>query len=138
MRTRIGAVLALVIGLSLPVGAALARRMGGHAYPKRVHTYTGSDSAGTVSFGLFRTPPDEATAYAVRNFQFATSCSTTPITIATMAVNSKYRFGYNQGGIVVSAKLASNFAQSSGALRVTTSSCSSGPLRFIAKPVAAP
>jgi hypothetical protein len=127
---------ALTLALSLVAGAARAAQIGvGSPAPPKVIAFTGSESAGAVSFKLLvwsgsGLQPERV----VESFKFADPCSATGSTKVKvkMTVGSNLLFNYRAHGVRVSGGLNKKLKQAGGSVRVIQSGCDTGSLHFTA------
>jgi hypothetical protein len=138
MRHRIRVAIAIAVLICPSVAVALTRKMS--QYHFRVHTYAGTDPAGKVRFGVYTNDPQGAGTYAVRNLTFANKCAPLGSTVvAVMPINAKGRFWYKGDGFTISGAFSGpSYATAAGTAAVVMPGCSSGGLRFSAKPITAP
>ena len=131
--------------LSLPTVAAVANHAP-TAGPPQITAYSGMDRAGRVSLKVYGLYVGNGSHY-VFDLRFATRCSKTPTRVKVrIAVNGKYRFEYDAGGVTVSGSLKRvvsggpppyavfvDYPSVSGTVRERTTACDSGPMKFTAE-----
>jgi hypothetical protein len=137
---------ALLVGLavfSVAGSLAVARMAPGAGAPETTH-YSGSDAAGTVTFKAHDLYAGNGPVY-VYDFHFADRCSSNGTTVkAHISTDTTYRFHYAAHGIMITGQLhrkliTSNgamfvhFPRANGTVRVKTTTCDSGKLKFTAK-----
>ncbi|MHB8694749.1 MAG: hypothetical protein ACYDHH_26240 [Solirubrobacteraceae bacterium] len=131
--------------LCLPTVAAVANHAP-TAGPPEITAYSGTDGAGGVSLKVYGLYAGNGSRY-VFDLRFSTRCSTKLTRVkAHIAVNGKYRFRYDVGGVAVSGSLRRvvsggplpyavfvDYPSISGTVRKRTTACDSGPMKFTAK-----
>lgn len=136
----------LLVGLavfSVAGSLALARMAPGAGAPETTQ-YRGSDAAGKVTFKAHDLYAGNGPVY-VYDFHFADRCSASGTTVkAHLKTDTTYRLHYAAHGITITGQLHRKLVTSDGAMfvhfptvngtvRVKTSICDSGKLKFTAK-----
>jgi hypothetical protein len=139
MSLRTGAVAAAVAAvLSLSSGEALASRVGGQKpSPPKVTSFTGSDSAGAVSFKLVSYPGRFVHSPATRlveSFRFVNTCSAAGTTTLKrkIKVGPKLGFAFEASGVTVKGGFGPKVAHARGTVTAVVGTCDVGPLTFTA------
>jgi hypothetical protein len=140
MASRLRVVVAALALLLVVPGVALGGQIGvgQGAPPNKVIRFTGSESAGAVSFRLLIwSGPGLPTSRAVGMFTFADPCAASGMTriSARIPLGTNLRFNRLVHGVRVSGGLNKKLTQAGGSVRVIRVGCDTGSLHFTAKPI---
>jgi hypothetical protein len=139
MSLRTGGLAAAVVAVfGLSSGVALGARVGGQKpSPPKVYSFTGSDSAGAVSFKLVTYPGrfvHSPPTRLVESFRFVNTCSAAGTTTLKrkIKVGPKLGFAFEANGVMVKGGFGSKVAHARGTVTAVVGTCDAGPLTFTA------